>query len=445
MAVTPNAPINTLPNEILAEIFCLVKRLEPECCLITMHLTHVCSRWRHIAVSLPPLWTYIQIDEHTSDSKGHCSLLKLFLERSSNYLLDVIITVPCPKLSRILFQHSARWRTCHLLLTPEHPGPDSPLLVVKDNIPMLEELCFDWDQLTFSEDPLEDSNDTSANPKRVRRTCFLGDMPKLRRLTLMSVDCYISRVGFPWEQLRHLSLISSWSSNIDSALQLCPYLESARFDYIYHHDDDFKGDQLSYTCPNLRSLKINTSYARTCTLPQYGVFPSLEELELGGPGEKGAEDMVKELLCLLRKSSCRLQTLSLAGKGLPSSDLIRLLSAIPSLTSLSLSNYYGSSGTDFTEDLFKSLTWAEGDTGTTMPSLLPVLTRLRLEHRLEAQVNVDLLLHMLQSRQRCESLRKRRLESADLGRVETNRPEHVLAQVQRLRAEGLDIKIAVPG
>ncbi|KAF5360011.1 hypothetical protein D9758_007618 [Tetrapyrgos nigripes] len=406
-----DAPIHYLPNEILSEIFyqACPSSGANSATLFPIHITHVCSTWRDLAIHLPCLWTRIIIDESMNDSQGHYSLVSLYLSRSSPQPFDLSITIPCPNLCHLIFQHSARFRTWHLLLTPEHIRPQSPLVFIKDNIPLVEEIGFDWEILPFSQDPPADPNDNSTNPKRRRRTCALGDIPKLQRLNLYSVDCYISRIGFPWMQIRHLTLTSSWSNNIDEALFLCPNLESAHFDYIYVRKDySLRDDPTPFTCASLSKLSVNASYGRVGFLPQYAQLPSLEELELGGPGENDTdcEAMVEDIQALLKRSTCLLQSLTITGKGIPSSHLTTLLSGIPSLTSFSFSNYYGTPGTDLTDEFLERLilpcdaAFNAPLKPSLLPPLLPKLSRLTLKHRPLVPVNIDLILPVLESR-RC--------------------------------------------
>ncbi|THU91969.1 hypothetical protein K435DRAFT_780473 [Dendrothele bispora CBS 962.96] len=60
---------------------------------------------------------------------------------------------------------------------------------------------------------------------------------------------------------------------------------------------------------------------------------------------------------------------------------------------------------------------------------------------------MDLLLRVVESRRYVGSLenQKGRLHFVDLGHIMTELPDHMLSRLQRLEADGLEIRLAVPG
>ncbi|EUC60296.1 F-box-like domain protein [Rhizoctonia solani AG-3 Rhs1AP] len=86
----PTSPINTLPSEIIIRIFTLlIKSVTlPEI------LSHVCSRWRRIALAVPELWTHIDI---ISDESRHTKIMarsQLFASRIGVLHPKVHISIP---------------------------------------------------------------------------------------------------------------------------------------------------------------------------------------------------------------------------------------------------------------------------------------------------------------------------------------------------------------
>ncbi|KAI0291264.1 hypothetical protein BC826DRAFT_485188 [Russula brevipes] len=74
-------PINRLPPELLAHIFGF---LGAGCFVVPA--SHVCQRWRNIALSIPALWTVIREDDDVFAAK-------CFMERSKNMMLDVSFVI----------------------------------------------------------------------------------------------------------------------------------------------------------------------------------------------------------------------------------------------------------------------------------------------------------------------------------------------------------------
>ncbi|CAE6475519.1 hypothetical protein ACGC1H_006266 [Rhizoctonia solani] len=95
-------PANTLPEEIWGHIFSLVRDMQP-CSLRekTRHdlkvarawypelLSHVCSRWRRMAISLPTLWTHIDLLPNHPHSTQLYSRGQTFTSRGKNLPLSL--------------------------------------------------------------------------------------------------------------------------------------------------------------------------------------------------------------------------------------------------------------------------------------------------------------------------------------------------------------------
>lgn len=87
--------VHLLPPEILSKIFLEAfsgpKRPFDSLYPAVEVLGRVCSRWRQTVYSLPPLWTEIHVilETHRHATKGVLSLLKLYVDHSSNLLLDI--------------------------------------------------------------------------------------------------------------------------------------------------------------------------------------------------------------------------------------------------------------------------------------------------------------------------------------------------------------------
>lgn len=119
--IIQHAPIDTLPNEILISIFETVRRTSMSWSTdvpFAVIASHVSSRWRSIAINTPSFWTNIFIT-----SRKDIGRAASYLERSDQRSIDVTYyphirawdTLSAVTLSKILAQHSHRWRRLALL------------------------------------------------------------------------------------------------------------------------------------------------------------------------------------------------------------------------------------------------------------------------------------------------------------------------------------------
>jgi len=79
--LSPLRPVNKVPRDVLSGIFALVGTGTD-----VVSLSHVCRRWRHIALRSPKLWTSIGTRDLTP-------LLPAFIERSQGAPLDVSVCI----------------------------------------------------------------------------------------------------------------------------------------------------------------------------------------------------------------------------------------------------------------------------------------------------------------------------------------------------------------
>jgi F-box-like len=87
--LNPIRPAHSLPREVLMQIFSLVgsgKRILP--------VSHVCRRWRDIALKTPELWSSLQPDDITA-------MMPVTLKRSEDHPLDVSFHASCYEIHRL--------------------------------------------------------------------------------------------------------------------------------------------------------------------------------------------------------------------------------------------------------------------------------------------------------------------------------------------------------
>ncbi|KAI6117299.1 hypothetical protein EDD16DRAFT_1016681 [Pisolithus croceorrhizus] len=96
--------IDRLPNELLAEIFLLLRDKRTI-------LASVSRRWRAVLISTPSMWNVINLD---ADRNCPTKLLELYLERSRQAPLTVIIGSITPGLD-VIIPHANRWHTLRVI------------------------------------------------------------------------------------------------------------------------------------------------------------------------------------------------------------------------------------------------------------------------------------------------------------------------------------------
>ncbi|RDB27458.1 hypothetical protein Hypma_004105 [Hypsizygus marmoreus] len=203
------SPIRRLPRDILTEIFLLTREWKPP---PTAHgeihltpiaplpmrsphvITHVCSEWRHVALSTPMLWATIMVDYEdydsriTSRSPDNDERLHTWLGRTGTYYpLDIAFVGP-PRYESIIGAPLS-WISSymHRIKALDLSGIFSGLLTSRFEI--LEALALANHEWHVGED-------------KINQTMF----PSLRRVVLHEEDELTPPRFIPWPQLTHLSL-----------------------------------------------------------------------------------------------------------------------------------------------------------------------------------------------------------------------------------------------
>ncbi|KAH9988816.1 hypothetical protein BJV74DRAFT_796264 [Russula compacta] len=133
--LNPIRPAHRLPREMLIQIFALVgsgKTILP--------VSHVCRRWRDIALKTPELWFSFEPDDFTP-------MMPVAVQRSGDHLLDVSLHTNCDeirRLERLLELPFSRLRSLDVAVTDElYPAlrsvPNLETLALLNTISVLSE------------------------------------------------------------------------------------------------------------------------------------------------------------------------------------------------------------------------------------------------------------------------------------------------------------------
>ncbi|KAK7043082.1 hypothetical protein VNI00_008436 [Paramarasmius palmivorus] len=418
--ITPS--IRWLPSELLLHIFSMCESPWPiedfadhayPNCYAVLQLSHVCSRWRSLAISDPSLWSNIRVAFYVDDDKptARCirAFTKLCLERSQTKPLSVYFDTPGDfawyrndddkriyyprKLHhRVLTEvvkHIARWKHAMLHLqvgdTIEFP----------DTLPIIETL-----QISRAERHDTDLEDL-LSASRTISTPLLNRLETWRagRQVLLSFDTY------------GLVRLSTHSSHVHVILQVLK--DATKLSELHLRG----GSSVApIGRPILRQMPVITSHVRTLVIVddpevihakqmmpffEHLCLPRLTTLRVSGSRDFGPSG----LLPLIERSRPPVVEMSLKGVSFPTHDLITMFTLLPTITNLELS---ASRRGLVTDALLQALTLSS--TNTSEDSILPNLTDLvlRISGYLERdQPNAVLFVGMAQSRSRTGTAIKR--------------------------------------
>ncbi|KAJ7641134.1 hypothetical protein FB45DRAFT_899510 [Roridomyces roridus] len=176
-------PVLILPNEIVSEIFVHTLPPYPVCPSLTglsspIPLTHICRKWREIAVFTPQLWRAICVISRGRGIRRKQTVVRTWLERSGSCPLSIRIETYMdnhPVLEEILLRHN-RWE--HVNVLPS---------LFKGPMTMLRTLSMD----------LQDGNILSP-------AVTPADFPRLQTVSLTWFRKHVD--WLPWAQLTSLTL-----------------------------------------------------------------------------------------------------------------------------------------------------------------------------------------------------------------------------------------------
>ncbi|KAI0263087.1 hypothetical protein BC834DRAFT_889045 [Gloeopeniophorella convolvens] len=241
--LNPLRPAHRLPREIMIQIFSLVgsgKRIMP--------VSHVCHRWRDIALCAPELWASFQPDDFTP-------MLPIALKRSGEHLLDVVLHTSCdelPRLERLSELPFSRIRSLDLAVSGPFTDEVKGILSrCRSHASVLNEfsLRFDFDAAIPQPVPFDENN----------CFCMLFDRetPAISSLYLRNLH--------PWppllsERLKYLTLTSIFISadELYPALRSVPNLETmALLNTISVLSDNYSGPETPFALDRLRAMYIH--------------------------------------------------------------------------------------------------------------------------------------------------------------------------------------------
>ena len=283
------APISSLPTEVIADIFYLLREQPP-----VLPVAHVCHRWREIALAHPLFWS--RLDFTTISPAGATEILArsgmvpLYLE--ANVLANRWDDVRCVAFQKVLQPHVShiyrlRIKASQLRLNRVLEGLTSPA-------PALEHLSL--------------SIEYYNEPSRVfvPDTLFDATTPKLSSLNLF--NCSISWKSPLFKSLKHLETISlsrivrpsliDWLAALDEMPQLRSlllHLASPSTSPLTYHV------KRRVTLPSLACLDISDSELDCALALSHLVLPSLTSLCVTTTSTRPTIDGLQKMLPYVAK------------------------------------------------------------------------------------------------------------------------------------------------
>ncbi|KAF5356625.1 hypothetical protein D9758_008250 [Tetrapyrgos nigripes] len=380
------SPIRRLPPELLSYVFefaCADPALIGSYLRsFPVQISQVCTSWRNLARSTPKLWSLLEICpfRFRSFSIEQMSLfLTMHLELSKSFplyltvdLRDISKQVGSP-IIHLLTLHSVRWRIVSLV---DIGLFEEELSVIKGKLPLLHTLILK-SRLSDNFDAFEIA-------------------PNLRAFT--SIYGWYFKLRLPWNQIRTYRVVEDTVGSIGRELFLVKEATEVLLD-----DCSPPRDLDPPLIHNLRSLSI-VVYSHN---PDFGIwFKSLTLPRLASLTIKGADQWTHPvfhqdfahngLRSFLSRSSCIITSLSLIEISVSDVDVISLLSALPSLSSLTIHEREYYENTTFTTHLLEYLV---ADSDDAPPDSRTELNHLQtLDFRLHGTVPATSLVRVIESR-----------------------------------------------
>ncbi|KAK7055862.1 F-box domain-containing protein [Favolaschia claudopus] len=322
---TSKYPVLTLPNEITIEMFLQFLPTYPLCSEMTglyspTLLTHICSQWRTIALSIHQLWRAIYLPR---SHVGIDHLLDVWLTRSGSCPLSLNVVLPFEEymtahwsnaLSNLISQRT-RWEHLTVTVGGSGPGSSAHLSLLNGPMPVLHHLRLDFlDMITVLQ---------------------VKSAPLLCSVILSHDACMGATVELPWRQLTSLAMYWCYLDEFSTTLQRASNLVHCKL-FISNRDMSINALP-EISLPHLDSLvlDVNIGVADDRTIRSL-ITPALRHLEVS---ERSlGENHLETLSFFISNSTCKLDRLRIMyDDGGVSIPLERYRSVVPTVTCISAS------------------------------------------------------------------------------------------------------------
>lgn len=440
------APIRRLPVELLCQIFleaCAfgdfpigndIRETFQSHSQTALRIASVCSYWRSVSLSFPPLWSVMFIDADDDNlSRSTRKLLSLYQERSCAKPIHVGISAqPClhesddvPLLSymslKTIFSPSPSFlnlSSCRSFIFDMYLASSSDLVLPSPGFVSLERL----DLLGF----VGDSDVIIATTL----SSLFHDAPRLQELHLHDTwSGTLQYVGIDCSAIRTLWLEQYESDpKWDDIVRILGSFPS--LDVLVFYRGWFENITATVTIPGVRILRICAEQGTPADLLRVLTLPDLRHLEIfddeksDGPNIIAPEEIDVIVASLARSSS--IDELRFDKVAIRDVDLIRILESVPRLTKVTLVEAEHYVHISITDELLDRMMDAD---------FLPKLEDLELVWAEENEIEEGKVLSVIENRY--EMLRSVIMGVRGGGELK----KKTLRRIQRLRELGSSIQL----
>ncbi|KAF4609987.1 hypothetical protein D9613_010352 [Agrocybe pediades] len=373
------APIRRLPPEILGIIFsfaiegCTV-RYPARRDSMPWVLGQVCSFWREVQISLPQLWSLLDVElfffNHLGDDASFAAglheaqeFVETCLRRSGKELLNLSLrgigtgsTAAMKVVLRLFVEHAERWRDAYLEFD------------VYDFLPTLSPAMHRLPNLSSL------SLFSYQRPEQLPVIAPFEDAPKLTTLAISGIHNPFYTLIVPWSQISHLTSKSSTFqqgefTQLLRATQALAYLHTESERILE------AASSQPVSLPHLTKLSVVNKGTYIANVFQFLDIPNVRDLRIHATTRLASSVTVGRII----RSGCAPTHLSFTSSLLPDTHvednmaIIILLTYLPSITHLELTVVY--SFTEIMPKLF--LTRSSGPT-----TFLPALQSIHLNDKI---------------------------------------------------------------
>ncbi|ESK92600.1 hypothetical protein Moror_4399 [Moniliophthora roreri MCA 2997] len=476
-------PINSLPPEILSEIFLDIVTTEFDDIYRTRispraggshstgsHLGSVCSRWRNVSLRTPALWAsflvriprfgyselYIKrLMSHLKRSSSHPLAVTIFVEYGFTSQEQAIVTsataddLPAFSATRylnftrhmleLIFQHAQRIRS--LALTIDSKSDDNAfssrlLFSLPHHFPVLSDLRV---RIPIEED----------TPAFLEYFAASSSIHSLAARFCRSMSRISERSRFPFTQITNIELLYASVDTICNVFAHCPNVQIAHLQFFQDSKEQPPPRTSKLSLPTLHTLKIGfgepINLGPVAELLNDMSFPALSSLffdmaRFHGPcysrmrNEDSHSIFLKPILHIIASSASNLRTLRFHRVPFNDQHLLSILRKTPNLTELDVKDMQRKRTGPTNGDNFTiTVRFLEALTkGTTVPKLRALTMMVWNEW-----TGKDVLEAMLEARMRHAP----RLRSTYVKVVNAREAKFDLGRLRALQEEGLAVRV----
>jgi len=304
------SPIRRLPYEIIEHILLFSPDRDMDFQFERWKWTHICRRWRVVAIGAPELWANLRTIVACPNSRKGLDKIEMQIARAkhlpihfhfSAYLKDLPSTHP---VIQLLVRHSERWGNVYFSTTSTTLNSFSK---VRGRLPQLRTLglaiwrCQDQDRIDL-----------------------FSFAPQLTSVTILGT--YEHPIPLPPTSLSYLSHRYTTSATLNTFFSQADTLQSLELLWTVNTFNDYP-----VTFPRLASLKVSYGGAGSGGFLNNITTPALHTLMIDGRAYSA--DVLSSVHDLIRRSMITsiLKTIGFYGRSLQSLDITPLLQTLPNI------------------------------------------------------------------------------------------------------------------